>query len=49
MGLGFSYSFTIFLFLAIVVAIATKDWHNALSVLGVYAIVTVIWKICTQE
>lgn len=46
-GFGFSKLFVIILFIAIAVGYGTQNWHNALVVIGVFAILKIIWNILT--
>jgi hypothetical protein len=44
---GFSKLFVIFIFIAIAVGYGTENWYNAWIVLGVFALVRIIWKLLT--
>ena len=46
-SLGFSKSFVIILFVAIAIGYATQNWHNSLVIIGVFAIIKIIWNILT--
>jgi hypothetical protein len=38
-------SFIIFLFLSLIIGYATKNWVNALVIMGVYAGAKILWNI----
>lgn len=44
----FSKLFVIFLFIDAVIAYGTKSWANFFILLGLYAIITIIWRILTR-
>lgn len=44
----FSKSFVVFLFIAGVITYGSKSWANFFILLGLYAGITIIWRILTQ-
>lgn len=46
-GIGFSKTFVVIFFIAIAVGYGTHNWHNSLVILGVFAILKIIWNILT--
>ncbi len=48
MGFGLSKTFVIFIFLSIALAVGTDNWKNGVVLLGIYAIIKVIWKLMTD-
>ena len=48
MGFGFAVSFVIFIGLAIALAWYTKNVLNGVVLIGIYAVVKVIWSILTK-
>jgi len=45
--LGFSKLFVIFIFVAIVIGYGTKSWVNGLVLIGIFAIIRIVWKLLT--
>lgn len=45
MGLGFSKAFIIILFIAVAVGYGSKNWINALVIIGVFAILKIIYNV----
>ena len=48
MVFGLSKDFCLFLFLSIALAIGSGNWKNGVALLGVYAIVKIVWKLLTK-
>ena len=48
MGLGLSKDFCLFLFLSIALAVGSSNWKNGAALMGVYAVIKVIWKLLTK-
>jgi len=47
MVFGFAKIFVIFLFISVAVGIGTHSWENALSIIGAFIVIRVIWKLFT--
>jgi hypothetical protein len=45
---GFSKSFTIFFIISVLISIATKNWENGLTIMIIYGIIRIIWKLFTD-
>ena len=48
MGLGLSKDFVIFLFLSLALAYGSGNWKNGVTMMSVYIICKIIWKILTE-
>ena len=47
MVFGFAKIFVIFLFIAIAVAVGTENYYNGVVIIGVFAVIRIIWKLLT--
>jgi hypothetical protein len=47
MGFGFAKSFIIFLIIAVAFSIWTKNAMNGVVLMGIYAVIKIIWGILT--
>ena len=48
MGLGLAVSFVIFLFIAAILSHLTNNIWNGVVLIGIYAIVKIVWRILTK-
>jgi hypothetical protein len=44
---GFSKLFVIFIFIAALIGYGTRSWGNFFLVLGVFAVIRIVWKLLT--
>jgi hypothetical protein len=47
MAFGFAKIFVIFLFISIIVGIGTHSLVNAISLMGAFIIIRIVWKVLT--
>lgn len=45
---GLSKSFIIVLVIALLLGFADKNWKTTLLIIGIYALVKIVWKILTE-